>query len=229
MTCGKETILFISQVEARAPSLAKIFKNEGYRCLTVDTVASALFEFQQMTPSVVIIDRMQDGIERLRERQALGTVSFVALCQSVADCTEKDCVDDLGRGFDLVVCKPSARELLARVRAILRRQQSQSAPSTDDVAGTLRMDLGRHEVTVHGKPVALTPKEFQILRQFLECPSRVFTRQDMLNRVWGEGYALEEHALDVHVNSLREKIEADPAKPKSLVTVRGVGYKLRVG
>ena len=177
MTSGKETILFISQVEVRAPSLAKIFENEGYRCLAVDTVASALFEFQQFTPSVVIVDRMQDGIERLREHQALGIVSLVALCQSVADCTEKDCVDDLGRGFDLVVCNPSARELLARVRAILRRQQSRSAPSTHYLAGSLRMDLDRHEVTVHGKPVALTPKEFQILREILEFPSRVFTRQ----------------------------------------------------
>ena len=75
-----------------------------------------------------------------------------------AGCSEKDCVDDLGRGFDLVVCNPSARELLARVRAILRRQQSRSAPSTHYVAGNFRMDLGRHEVTVHGKPAALTPK-----------------------------------------------------------------------
>ena len=100
MTSGKETILLISQAEAIAPSLTRVFENEGYRCITVDTIASALFEFQQFTPSVVIIDRVQDGIERLREHQAFGTVSFVALCQSVADCSEKDCVDDLGRGFD---------------------------------------------------------------------------------------------------------------------------------
>jgi two-component system, OmpR family, response regulator RegX3 len=124
MTCGKETILVISQAEARAPSLTKMFENEGYRCFTVDNVASALSEFQQITPSVVIIDRVHDGIERLREHQALGTVAFVALRQSVADCTEEDCVDDLGRGFDLVIRNPSARELLARLRAILRRQRT---------------------------------------------------------------------------------------------------------
>jgi DNA-binding response OmpR family regulator len=89
------------------------------------------------------------------------------------------------------------------------------------------MDLDRHEVTVNGHAVDLTPKEFQILRQFLESPSRVFSRQEMLNRVWGEGYALEEHALDVHIHSLRQKIEQDPGRPRFIVTVRGIGYKLR--
>jgi DNA-binding response OmpR family regulator len=90
------------------------------------------------------------------------------------------------------------------------------------------MDLDKHEVTVNGRAVALTPKEFRILNCFLQSPSLVFSRQEMLNHVWGEGYALEEHALDVHIHSLRQKIEADPADPKYIVTVRGVGYKLRV-
>jgi DNA-binding response OmpR family regulator len=89
------------------------------------------------------------------------------------------------------------------------------------------MDLDRHEVTVNGRLVELTPKEFQILRQFLEFPDRLFSRQEMLNKVWGEGYALEEHALDVHIHSLRQKIESDPARPRVIVTVRGIGYKLR--
>jgi DNA-binding response OmpR family regulator len=89
------------------------------------------------------------------------------------------------------------------------------------------MDVDRHEVTVNERVVDLTPKEFQILHQFLESPSRVFTRQEMLNKVWGEGYALEEHALDVHIHSLRQKIESDPSNPTVIVTVRGIGYKLR--
>jgi DNA-binding response OmpR family regulator len=89
------------------------------------------------------------------------------------------------------------------------------------------MDLDRHEVAVSGRLVELTPKEFQILRQFLEFPNRLFSRQEMLNKVWGEGYALEEHALDVHIHSLRQKVESNPADPRSIVTVRGIGYKLR--
>ena len=89
------------------------------------------------------------------------------------------------------------------------------------------MDLDRHEVQINGHVVDLTPKEFQILRQFLESPCCVLSRQEMLNRVWGEGYALEEHALDVHIHSLRQKLEQNPASPTLLLTVRGVGYKLR--
>jgi two-component system, OmpR family, response regulator RegX3 len=89
------------------------------------------------------------------------------------------------------------------------------------------MDVDRHEVQVNGHAVDLTPKEFQILQHFLESPRRVFSRQEMLNRVWGEGYALEEHALDVHIHSLRQKIEVNPANPTFLLTVRGVGYKLQ--
>ncbi len=90
------------------------------------------------------------------------------------------------------------------------------------------MDLDRHEVLVKGHAVDLTPKEFEILRHFLESPSRVFSRQEMLKRVWGEDYALDEHVLDVHIHSLRQKIEQNPASPTCLLTVRGVGYKLRV-
>jgi DNA-binding response OmpR family regulator len=89
------------------------------------------------------------------------------------------------------------------------------------------MDLDRHEVTVGGRVIDLTPKEFQILRQFLEFPNRLFSRQEMLNKVWGEGYALEEHALDVHIHSLRQKLESNPTNPKAIVTIRGIGYKLR--
>ncbi len=125
------------------------------------------------------------------------------------------------------MCGQSIRELVARVRAILRRRETGVATNIQYHAGKLRMDLDRHEVQVNGHAVELTPKEFQILKQFLESPHRVFSRQEMLNRVWGEGYALEEHALDVHIHSLRQKIEQNPANPTLLLTVRGVGYKLR--
>lgn len=94
------------------------------------------------------------------------------------------------------------------------------------VVGNLQMDMVRHEVTVGGKPVELTPKEFQILQHLMQHPSKVFSRDELLDRIWGEGYALEQHTLDVHIHSLRHKIESDPAKPKYIMTVRGIGYKL---
>ncbi len=88
------------------------------------------------------------------------------------------------------------------------------------------MDVARHEVRVGTRPVVLTPREFQILRQFLESPGLVLSRQELLNRVWGEDFALEEHALDVHIHALRQKIEANPSRPALILTIRGVGYKL---
>ena len=94
------------------------------------------------------------------------------------------------------------------------------------VVGNLQMDVVRHEVTVSGRPVELTPKEFQILQQLMQHPSKIFSRDELLNHIWGEGYALEQHTLDVHIHSLRHKIESDPAHPKYIVTVRGIGYKL---
>jgi DNA-binding response OmpR family regulator len=151
----------------------------------------------------------------------------IVAVQDDASCSDDECVQDYERDIDLVLCSQTPRELLARVRAILRRRTPRFNGTTHFSVGKIRMDLDRHEVTINGRLVELTPKEFQILRQFLEFPNRLFSRQEMLNKVWGEGYALEEHALDVHIHSLRQKIETDPGRPKAIVTVRGIGYKLR--
>ena len=110
------------------------------------------------------------------------------------------------------MCSQSVRELVARVRAILRRRGAGVESGAQYNAGNLRMDLDRHEVLVNGHAVELTPKEFQILRQFLESPRRVFSRQEMLNRVWGEGYALEEHALDVAHSFAAAEDRAEPSQ-----------------
>jgi two-component system response regulator RegX3 len=178
-------------------------------------------------PSLIILDRRSSSIANFRRIRTLSTVSIIAIQEGSIPCQDEDCVQEYDQDIDLVVCSQSVRVLVARARAILRRREVSAAASIQYSAGNLRMDLDRHEVLVSGHAVDLTPKEFQILKQFLESPRRVFSRQEMLNRVWGEGYALEEHALDVHIHSLRQKIEQDPASPRFLLTVRGVGYKLR--
>jgi DNA-binding response OmpR family regulator len=157
----------------------------------------------------------------------LNAVPIVAVQESTSSCADEDCIQEYDQDVDLIVCNQSVRQLVARARAILRRRAPPGDSHTQYSVGTIQLDLDRHEVTVNGRAVDLTPKEFQILRQFLESPSRVFSRQEMLNRVWGEGYALEEHALDVHIHSLRQKIELNPSRPTFIVTVRGIGYKLR--
>lgn len=227
MTGVQDSILLFMKSEPLAQSLKKALEASGYQSTIVITEEAALTAARASVPSLIIIDRQQGTATNLRQFRMLSTVPIVAVEEGATPCSDDDCIQDYDRDIDLVVCNQSSRELVARVRAILRRRGPRLESTTHYSAGIIRMDLARHEVTVNERVIELTPKEFQILHQFLESPSRVFSRQEMLNRVWGEGYALEEHALDVHIHSLRQKIELDPARPKMIVTVRGIGYKLR--
>ncbi len=222
-----DSILIFMKSEPFAQSLKKAFEANGYRSAAVNTGAAALAELKSFTPSLIVIDRESGTTEHLRQLRALANVTIVAVETTVETCGDDDCIQDYDREIDLVVCNQSPRQLVARVRAILRRRAPQAQAASHYGVGNIRMDLDRHEVTVSGRAIELTPKEFKILQQFLESPGRVFSRQEMLNRVWGDGYALEEHALDVHIHSLRQKIELDPTEPNLIVTVRGIGYKLR--
>jgi two-component system, OmpR family, response regulator RegX3 len=227
MVSAKDTILLIAATEGALSTFEKILRESGYHVLVVSNEQTAIDALQQQSPSVIVIDRRACDLERLRLHKPFKTVPIVALGEENGGCTEDECIDDLDRGADLVLCNQTMRQLIARIRAILRRKGFKQSASVVCLAGAIQMDLDRHEVRVNGELVDLTPKEFEILRHFMESPSRVFSRQEMLNCVWGEGYALEEHALDVHIHSLRQKIEEDPSKPKLIVTVRGVGYKFK--
>ena len=226
MVPTKETILVIMANESTQTAIEKTLRQGGYEVVLAPDEASALAAIQEVAPSLIVIDWQAGYIERIRLHRSVKNVPIIVF-GSESVCSEEECLEDLERGADLVVCNETPRQLAARVRAILRRKQAEQVSSIHRHIG-IQMDLDRHEVRVKGVLVELTPKEFQILRHFMESPGRVFSRQEMLNCVWGEGYALEEHALDVHIHSLRQKIEDDPAKPKLIVTVRGVGYKFRV-
>jgi len=143
--------------------------------------------------------------------------------------SEIDKVVGLEIGADDYVTKPySPRELVARVRAVLRRNAAEAAETSAQTlaAGPVRMDVERHVVTVSGDSVALPLKEFELLELLLRNAGRVLTRGQLIDRVWGADYVGDTKTLDVHVKRLRSKIEADPANPVHLVTVRGLGYKL---
>lgn len=228
MTGVSKTILIFLRAERFAQSLKKTFEANGYQGTVVTTESAVYLAAKTSMPALIIIDREQSSLIDLHRLRSTIAVPIVAVQDSAIACSDDDCIQDYDRDIDLVVCSPSPRELLARTRAILRRREPHRESTHYYTAGSLRMDLDRHEVSVNGRIVNLTPKEFQILRQFLESPSRAFSRQEMLNQVWGDGFALEEHALDVHIHSLRQKIESNPAMPRIIVTVRGVGYKLRV-
>ncbi len=229
MATSKERILLLTADQQPRQLLINSLMETGYDVTVAPDDSTLMEALRDGAPSLIVADRQVCSFEKLRQHKMLRTIPIIALGDPDGTCGEEECIDDLERGVDLVLCQQTTRELIARVRAVLRRKDAHTKPTIHCLAGGIRMDLDRHEVTVNGKPVDLTPKEFQILRSFLESPSRVFSRQEMLNCVWGEGYALEEHALDVHIHSLRQKIEENPAKPKLIVTVRGIGYKLRAG
>jgi DNA-binding response OmpR family regulator len=222
-----DAVLIFLKSEPFSQSLKKALETSGYRGTVVTTESLALTEAKTNVPSLIILDFRSGSIANFRRMRELNTVPIVAVQEGSIACQDEDCLQEYDQDVDLILCGQSIRELVARVRAILRRRGADVETNTQYHAGNLRMDLDRHEVLVNGHAVDLTPKEFQILKQFLESPRRVFSRQEMLNRVWGEGYALEEHALDVHIHSLRQKIEQNPSHPTFLLTVRGVGYKLR--
>ena len=223
----RDSVLIFLKSEPFAQSLRKALEMSGHRSTAVTTEWAALTEAKTNVPSLIVLDRRSGSVVNFRRMSMLSTVPIVAVQEGHLSFPDEECLQEYDQGIDLVLCAQSVRELVARVRAILRRRGACVESNIRYTAGNLRMDLDRHEVLVSGRAVELTPKEFQILRQFLESPRRVFSRQEMLNRVWGEGYALEEHALDVHIHSLRQKIEQNPASPTFLLTVRGVGYKLR--
>ena len=223
----KNSLLLFLQSGSLAQLLKKTFETSGYHITIVTTESEAVTAAKASPPALILMGRQPQTAIILRSLPFLSRVPIIAVEESLAHCAEEECVQDYDREVDLVVCGQSPRELLARVRAILRRRESRVESNMYFRVGKIHMDLDRHEVTVNGRLVELTPKEFQILRHFLESPNQLFSRQEMLNKVWGEGYALEEHALDVHIHSLRQKIEPQPAHPKMIVTVRGIGYKLR--
>jgi two-component system response regulator RegX3 len=141
--------------------------------------------------------------------------------------SEVDKVVGLELGADDYVTKPfSSRELVARVRAVLRRTGEAAEPSTAVIeAGPVRMDVDRHTVTVDGEAAKLPLKEFELLELLLRNAGRVLTRGQLIDRVWGADYVGDTKTLDVHVKRLRAKVEPDPANPRHIVTVRGLGYK----
>jgi two-component system, OmpR family, response regulator RegX3 len=229
MTGPQGSILLFAKSELLGRSLEKAFIAQGFQIMVVTTESAIFTAAKEAVPSLIIIERQVERPLYLRQLRTFTTVPIVALSHGDRACSDEEFLQDYDEEIDLVVAGQTPRELVARVRAILRRRAQRGELTHKHYrAGSIRMDLDRHEVTVDGKSIELTPKEFKILFQFMEAPGRVFSRQEMLNRVWGEGYALEEHALDVHIHSLRQKIEIDPGQPSLIVTVRGVGYKLRV-
>jgi len=223
-------VLVVEDEESFSDALSYMLRREGYDAVVASTGPDALAEFDRAGADIVLLDLMLPGLPGTEVCRALRSRSNVPIIMLTAKDGEIDKVVGLELGADDYVTKPySARELVARIRAVLRRRgEAGEAPSTDAVleAGPVRMDVERHVVAVDSEQVSLPLKEFDLLEYLLRNAGRVLTRGQLIDRVWGSDYVGDTKTLDVHVKRLRAKIEPDPANPKYLLTVRGLGYKL---
>lgn len=201
----------------------------GYSVTIEATGSGGLKRAESETFSLIILDRKLPGFSGLdicrRLRNAQNTVPILML---TAHASEADRIRGLEEGADDYVIKPfSIMELIARVKTVLRRYDVAGTVAHRDVIQLkdISIDLMRHQVAVDGKRVELTAKEFSLLTFFAKNPGRIFSRAQLMDKVWGFGYDGFDHTVHSHINRLRTKIEADPAKPKRILTVRNVGYK----
>ncbi len=220
-------VLVVEDEESYSDALAYMLGKEGFEVAVATTGPDALRELEQAGADIVLLDLMLPGLSGTEVCRRIRQTSSVPVIMVTAKDSEVDKVVGLELGADDYVTKPySPRELVARIRAVLRRGGDvEAAPKTLE-AGPVRMDVERHVVTVAGKEARLPLKEFVLLELFLRNPGRVLTRGQLIDRVWGSDYVGDTKTLDVHVKRLRAKIEPDPANPRHLVTVRGLGYKL---
>ncbi len=223
-------ILLVEDEESISDPLSYLLAKEGYDVGLAETGPDALEQYDRSGADLVLLDLMLPGLSGVDVCRALRTRSNVPVIMLTAKDSEVDKVVGLEIGADDYVTKPySSRELLARIKAVIRRGQEPEellAPTLSE--GPVRMDVDRHTVTVAGEPVALPLKEFELLEMLLRNTGRVLTRGQLIDRVWGSDYVGDTKTLDVHIKRLRAKLEPDPGHPRHILTVRGLGYKFEM-
>ena len=219
-------ILLIEDEATLVETIGYNLRREGYEVLSERDGASGLQTAQTQAPDLILLDVMlprMDGLEVCRQLRRSSNVPILML---TARNSETDKVVGLELGADDYVTKPfSMRELMARVKAMLRRN---TPPATQALTrfGVFTLDASRHEIRKYDQPLTLTPLEYNLLNFLLQNHDQTFSRDQLLEKVWGYDYAGDTRTVDVHMRSLREKIEDEPGAPHLLTTVRGIGYRL---
>jgi two-component system response regulator RegX3 len=222
------SILLVEDEPAIAEPLGYLLQREGYEVAAVADGGEAVARFARGDIDLVLLDLMLPVLPGTEVAKRIRAVSDVPIIMLTAKDAEIDIVLGLELGADDYVTKPySSRELLARVRAVLRRRVEQNGTAGPDVleSGPIRLDADRHAVFVHGRETAMPLKEFELLELLLRNAGRVLTRGQLIDRIWGSDYFGDTKTLDVHVKRIRAKIEEEPAEPRLLLTVRGLGYR----
>ncbi len=219
-------ILVIEDEDSIRESLAFLLTKEGYQVEAVSSGTEAIDQFEKFNPDLILLDIMLPGLSGVEITKKIRQTSQTPIIMLTAKDTELDKVLGLEIGADDYVTKPfSGRELLARIKALLRRSNE---PTNLEVAlkvGPIEIDQERHQVFIRGEETSMPLKEFELLLYLAQNSGRVLTRNQLIDRIWGSDYFGDTKTLDVHMKRIRSKIEKDPANPKYLQTVRGVGYK----
>ena len=223
-------ILIVEDEVSFSEALAFLLGKEGFEVSVAEDGQQAVDKFSKEGADLILLDLMIPVISGIEVCRTIRATSQVPIIMLTAKDAEIDKVVGLELGADDYVTKPySSRELIARIKAVMRRRIVDDALEGESgihqVAG-IKLDVGKHQVTVNGQIVALPLKEFELLEFLMRNAGRVLTRSQLIDRVWGGDYYGDTKTLDVHIKRLRAKIEADPANPVLIQTIRGLGYKL---
>lgn len=222
-------ILVVEDEESLSEAIAFLLSKEGFEVEIAATGPAAIEKFELNGADLILLDLMLPGLSGTEICRQIRAKSSVPIIMLTAKDSEIDKVVGLELGADDYVTKPySSRELIARIRAVLRRGEMLESNTEVGIlsVGPVRLDIDRHIITVNGLPVALPLKEFELLEFLMRNAGRVLTRMQLIDRVWGSDYVGDTKTLDVHIKRLRAKIEKDPANPEFIQTVRGMGYKM---
>ena len=222
-------VLVVEDETAIVEAVSYALELEGFQVASALGGRDGLEAARRLKPAVVILDLMLPGMSGFDVCRQLRRESDVPIIMLTAKEAEADKVAGLELGADDYMTKPfSMRELVARVRALVRRAAKSGALSDSNEVlrgGPVELDVDAHEVRVGGEPVAVRPKEFELLESLMRRRGRLATREALIDEIWGPGYFGATKTLDVHIKRLRQKVEANPARPLHIVTVRGLGYK----
>jgi DNA-binding response OmpR family regulator len=222
-----QTILVVDDEPEIVRLLRSYLEKDGYRVVTAYNGEEALYTARHEKPDLVVLDILMPKMDGLAFTRQIRREQDVPIIMLTARAEETDRIVGLEMGADDYVTKPfSPREVVARVRAVLRRAQPKPQAPPILRAGPISLDRSEHTVTVAGESVELTPTEFDILETLMRDPGRVFSRTEILEAVHGVAFEAYERTVDAHVKNLRQKIESDPATPQYVLTVRGAGYRL---
>jgi two-component system response regulator RegX3 len=222
-------ILVVEDEETLAEAISFLLSKEGFEVEIAEDGPAAVVAFEKNGADLILLDLMLPGLSGTEVCRQIRAKSSVPIIMLTAKDSEIDKVVGLEIGADDYVTKPySSRELIARIRAVLRRGELGDATTVEGVlsVGPIRLDSDRHVISVNNEQVALPLKEFELLEFLMRNSGRVLTRMQLIDRVWGSDYVGDTKTLDVHIKRLRAKIEKDPANPEMIQTVRGMGYKL---